>query len=59
VAVEKPSGEKVTAIAYFVAKPVREYVPSKRYMSALIQGAEEHDLSPEYIAFLEGVRTTG
>jgi len=57
--VEKPNGERVTAIAYFVAKPGREYVPSKRYMRTLIQGAEEHDLSPEYIAFLEKVKTTG
>lgn len=59
VKVEAPDGKKIEAIAYFAAKPGREYAPSKRYMKTLIQGAEEHDLSPEYIAFLESIRTAG
>lgn len=59
ITVETPDGKQVEAMAYFVAKPGREYAPSKRYMKILIQGAEEHDLSPEYIAFLESIRTAG
>lgn len=57
--VETPDGKKVQALAYVVANPRREQPPSKRYLSLLIQGAEEHSLSEGYISFLESVRTAG
>lgn len=58
VTLEKPDGTPVTAFAYF-AIPVGNYAPSRRYMRLLIQGAEEHNLSDPYIAFLESIRTRG
>jgi len=58
VAVEKPDGAPVTAFTYF-AIPLGTYAPSRRYMRLIIQGAEEHNLSDPYIAFLESIRTRG
>jgi gamma-glutamylcyclotransferase (GGCT)/AIG2-like uncharacterized protein YtfP len=58
VTLEKPDGTPVTAFAYF-AIPVGNYAPSRRYMRLVIQGAEEHNLSDPYVAFLESIRTRG
>jgi len=56
VQVRTTSGKIVTAFAYVMANPGREMPPSKPYKRLLISGAEEHDLSEEYIAFLESIR---
>ena len=58
VTAENFAGEKVKAFAYFVMG-AGDYPPSRRYMEKLISGAEEHDLSPSYIAQLEAIRTLG
>jgi len=59
VVVETPDGKKVQALAYTVVNPRGEQPPSRRYLNLLIQGAEEHNLSEEYIAFLESIRASG
>ena len=56
VQVRTASGKVVTAFAYVMANPGRELPPSKPYKRLLVSGAEEHDLSEEYIAFLESIR---
>jgi gamma-glutamylcyclotransferase (GGCT)/AIG2-like uncharacterized protein YtfP len=56
VQVRTVSGKAVTAFAYVMANPGRELPPSKQYKRLLVSGAEEHDLSEEYIAFLESIR---
>jgi gamma-glutamylcyclotransferase len=56
VQVRTASGKVVTAFAYVMANPGRELPPSKQYKRLLVSGAEEHDLSEEYIAFLESIR---
>lgn len=58
VTVETFAGEKVKAFTYF-ALGSGDYPPSRRYMEKLISGAEEHSLSPSYIAQLEAIRTLG
>lgn len=50
------SGKVFAVFAYIMDNPGRETPPSKRYKQLLINGAEEHGLSDEYIDFLESIR---
>ncbi|MFQ5882659.1 MAG: gamma-glutamylcyclotransferase family protein [Candidatus Methylomirabilales bacterium] len=59
VTVETKDGKKVQACAYFVTHPGGYRPPSKRYMRLLLQGAEEHGLSDEYVMRLEAIKTVG
>jgi len=58
VTVENFAGENLKAFTYFTLGS-GDYPPSRRYMEKLISGAEEHNLSPGYIAQLEAIRTLG
>jgi cation transport regulator ChaC len=58
ITVETFAGEEVKAFTYFTLGS-GDYPPSRRYMEKLIAGAEEHGLSPSYIASLEAIRTAG
>ncbi|MEE8282489.1 MAG: gamma-glutamylcyclotransferase family protein [candidate division NC10 bacterium] len=59
VTVETKDGKAQQAHAYIVAQPEGYRPPSKRYMRLLIQGAEEHGLSDEYVMRLEAIKTSG
>lgn len=59
VQVETFEGRTLQAFAYVGVRPQGRRAPSKRYMRGLVQGAEEHDLTDRYIAFLESVKTIG
>lgn len=59
VSVETRDGKSVQAHVYFVAQSIGYRPPSKRYMRLLIQGAEEHGLSDEYVMRLESIKTSG
>lgn len=59
VTVETKDGKTHQAHIYFVAQPGGYRPPSKRYMRLLIQGAEEHGLSDEYVRRLEAIKTAG
>ena len=50
------SGEKV---CYYLAisDGTEHYLPSSEYNSCLVQGAKEHGLSEQYVAFLENIET--
>ncbi|MBZ0159752.1 gamma-glutamylcyclotransferase family protein [Candidatus Methylomirabilis sp.] len=56
VQVRTHSGKIIAAFAYIMGNPGRETPPSKRYKQLLINGAEEHGLSDEYIDVLESIR---
>jgi gamma-glutamylcyclotransferase (GGCT)/AIG2-like uncharacterized protein YtfP len=56
VVVETFDDRTLTAFAYF-ARPVGDYRPSRRYVQQIIEGARAHNLSPAYVAFLEGIAT--
>jgi gamma-glutamylcyclotransferase (GGCT)/AIG2-like uncharacterized protein YtfP len=56
VVVETFDDRTLTAFAYF-ARPVGDYRPSRRYVQQIIEGARAHNLSPGYVAFLEGIAT--
>ena len=56
VQVQTTSAKVIAAFAYVMVSPGREMPPSKPYKRLLISGAEEHDLSEQYIAFLESIR---
>ncbi|MFQ5532396.1 MAG: gamma-glutamylcyclotransferase family protein [Candidatus Methylomirabilales bacterium] len=57
--VETLDGRKMQAFAYFMVRPGTYKAPSRRYMRLLVSGAEEHDLSDEYVMRLEAIRTSG
>lgn len=59
VTAETKDGKTVQAHAYFMVQSEGYRPPSKRYMRLLIQGAEEHGLSDEYVMRLESIRTSG
>ena len=59
VTVERKDGKSCEAFAYFVARPGGYRSPSKRYVRLLVQGAEEHGLSDEYVMRLEAIKTSG
>ncbi len=59
VTVETKDGQRLQAYAYFATQPGGYRAPSKRYMRLLIQGAEEHGLSDEYVMRLEAIKTSG
>lgn len=59
VEVEAFDGRKLKAFAYLGARPLGRCAPSRRYLRVLIQGAEEHDLSIEYVAKLEAIKAIG
>jgi hypothetical protein len=58
VTVETFGGAKEKAFTHFPLGS-GDFPPTRRYMEKLISGAEEHNLSPSYIAQLEAVRTLG
>lgn len=59
VTVEVPDGRRVQVLTYVVVNPHGDQPPSRRYLNLLIQGAEEHDLSDEYVMRLEAIKTFG
>lgn len=59
VTVERKDGQLCEAFAYLVARPGGYRPPSKRYIRLLVQGAEEHGLSDEYVMRLEAIKTVG
>ncbi|MFQ5847220.1 MAG: gamma-glutamylcyclotransferase family protein [Candidatus Methylomirabilales bacterium] len=59
VTVESKGKNSVQASVYFVAQPGSYRPPSRRYMRLLLQGAEEHGLSDEYVMRLEAIKTSG
>lgn len=59
VTVELKDGKSCEAFAYIVVRPGGYRAPSKRYIRLLVQGAEEHGLSDEYIMRLEAIKTIG
>jgi gamma-glutamylcyclotransferase (GGCT)/AIG2-like uncharacterized protein YtfP len=59
VTVETKDGKSIQAHAYFVAQPGGYRPPSKKFVRLLVQGAEEHGLSDEYVTRLETIRTSG
>ncbi|MBI3805660.1 MAG: gamma-glutamylcyclotransferase [Nitrospirae bacterium] len=59
VMVERPGaqqGERLPALTY-VAIRQGAFLPSKAYLSKMIQGAEKNQLSAQYIQFLKSLRT--
>ena len=59
VPVEGKDGKTLQAAVYVVAQPGGYRPPSKKYIRLLIQGAEEHGLSDEYVMRLESIKTSG
>jgi cation transport regulator ChaC len=55
VTVEQGDGVPVEAMVY-VAIPVREKAPSRRYLRMLVRGARAHGATPEYVKDLAGRR---
>jgi gamma-glutamylcyclotransferase (GGCT)/AIG2-like uncharacterized protein YtfP len=56
VVVRAADGKTLTAFAY-VARPTGVYRPARRYLQEILEGAQAHHLSPDYIAFLEAIPT--
>lgn len=59
VEVTGPGGSRVRAQLYRVVRPQGEGRPSERYLRALLEGAREHGLPPDYIARLHALREEG
>ena len=57
VMVELKDGKSCEAFVYIVVRPGGYRPPSKRYIRLLVQGAEEHGLSDEYVMRLEAIKT--
>jgi gamma-glutamylcyclotransferase len=58
VFVSKENGEKISALTY-VASKKGSFLPSNRYMKAIIGGARECELPQAYIEKLKKIRTNG
>ena len=57
VFVETPEGQRVSCIVYVVVNKSGPYLPSRQYMSKLIEGAKTHGVSGESVDMLKAIDT--